>query len=231
MLKYDFHVHSKYSRDSETPLKEILRAAKERKLDGIAICDHDEVKGGLKALEIVRENPKKYGGLNVIPGTEVSTSKGHVLILGVTEKLPSLMTPEETIDMARDLNALSIIAHPYRKSAHGIGYLEGSGADAAETFNSKCITNAANKKAKAEAERLNMPQVGGSDAHIAALVGQGYTLINIETNTEDAVFDAILRRKTIPAGENTPMKIVLNQMKGNVIRRTNLFLKGQRKEV
>ena len=231
MLKYDFHVHSKYSRDSETPLKEILRVAKERNLDGIAICDHDEVKGGLKALEIVRENPKKYGGLNVIPGTEVSTSKGHVLILGVTEKLPSFMTPEETIDMARDLNALSIIAHPYRKSAHGIGYLEGSGADAAETFNSKCITNAANKKAKAEAERLNMPQVGGSDAHIAALVGQGYTLINIETNTEDAVFDAILRRKTIPAGENTPMKIVLNQMKGNVIRRTNLFLKGQRKEV
>jgi len=231
MLKYDFHVHSKYSRDSETPLKEILRVAKERNLDGIAICDHDEVKGGLKALEIVRENPKKYGGLNVIPGTEVSTSKGHVLILGVTEKLPSFMTPEETIDMARDLNALSIIAHPYRKSAHGIGYLEGSGADAAETFNSKCITNTANKKAKAEAERLNMPQVGGSDAHIAALVGQGYTLINIETNTEDAVFDAILRRKTIPAGENTPMKIVLNQMKGNVIRRTNLFLKGQRKEV
>jgi Predicted metal-dependent phosphoesterases (PHP family) len=231
MLKYDFHVHSKYSRDSETPLKEILRVAKERNLDGIAICDHDEVKGGLKALEIVRENPKKYGGLNVISGTEVSTSKGHVLILGVTEKLPSFMTPEETIDMARDLNALSIIAHPYRKSAHGIGYLEGSGADAAETFNSKCITNTANKKAKAEAERLNMPQVGGSDAHIAALVGQGYTLINIETNTEDAVFDAILRRKTIPAGENTPMKIVLNQMKGNVIRRTNLFLKGQRKEV
>ena len=231
MLKYDFHVHSKYSRDSETPLKEILRVAKERNLDGIAICDHDEVKGGLKALEIVRENPKKYGGLNVIPGTEVSTSKGHVLILGVTEKLPSFMTPEETIDMARDLNALSIIAHPYRKSAHGIGYLEGSGADAAETFNSKCITNTANKKAKAEADRLNMPQVGGSDAHIAALVGQGYTLINIETNTEDAVFDAILRRKTIPAGENTPMKIVLNQMKGNVIRRTNLFLKGQRKEV
>jgi len=231
MLKYDFHVHSKYSRDSETPLKEILRVAKERNLDGIAICDHDEVKGGLKALEIVRENPKKYCGLNVIPGTEVSTSKGHVLILGVTEKLPSFMTPEETIDMARDLNALSIIAHPYRKSAHGIGYLEGSGADAAETFNSKCITNTANKKAKAEAERLNMPQVGGSDAHIAALVGQGYTLINIETNTEDAVFDAILRRKTIPSGENTPMKIVLNQMKGNVIRRTNLFLKGQRKEV
>ena len=184
MLKYDFHVHSKYSRDSETPLKEILRVAKERNLDGIAICDHDEVKGGLKALEIVRENPKKYGGLNVIPGTEVSTSKGHVLILGVTEKLPSFMTPEETIDMARDLNALSIIAHPYRKSAHGIGYLEGSGADAAETFNSKCITNTANKKAKAEAERLNMPQVGGSDAHIAALVGQGYTLINIETNTD-----------------------------------------------
>ena len=230
MLKYDFHIHSKYSRDSETPLKEILRAAKERKLDGIAICDHDEVKGGLKAMEIVKSNPEKYGDLTVIPGTEVSTSKGHVLVLGVTEKIPMFMTPEETTDYARDLNALSIIAHPFRKTAHGIGYLQGSGADAAETFNSKCITNGSNKKAAAEAFRLDMPQVGGSDAHIAALVGQGYTLIEIDTNSQDAVFDAILHRKTISAGEKTPPKYVLSQMKGNVVRRTRLLLKGNTRE-
>ena len=230
MLKYDFHIHSRYSRDSETPLKEILHAAKERKLDGLAICDHDEVKGGIKAMKLVRENPDKYGGLIVIPGTEVSTSKGHVLVLGVTEKIPSFMTPEETTDYARDLNALSIIAHPYRKAAHGIGYLEGSGADAAETFNSKCLTNGANKKAKAEAFRLGMPQVGGSDAHIAALVGQGYTMIEIDTNTIDSVFDAVLRGKTIPVGEKTPKKYVLSQAQGNVIRRTRRLLKGQMRE-
>ena len=225
MQKYDFHIHSRYSRDSETPLKEILQTANIKGLNGIAICDHDEVKGGLKALEIVKENPKKYGDLLVIPGTEVSTSKGHVLVLGISEKIPPYMTPEETTDLARDLNALSIIAHPYRKAAHGIGYLEGTGADAAETFNSKCITNGANKKAVKEATRLGMPQTGGSDAHIADLVGRGYTMMEIEENTKENVFDAVLRGKTIPFGEKTPKTIVIRQVKNNIIRRTTEFFK------
>ena len=225
MQKYDFHIHSRYSRDSETPLKEILQTAKIKGLSGIAICDHDEVKGGLKALEIVKENPQKYEDLLVIPGTEVSTSKGHVLVLGISEKIPSFMTPEETTDLARDLNALSIIAHPYRKAAHGIGYLEGTGADAAETFNSKCITNGANKKAVKEATRLGMPQTGGSDAHIADLVGRGYTMMEIEENTKENVFDAVLRGKTIPFGEKTPKTIVIRQVKNNIIRRTTEFFK------
>ena len=208
-----------------------MRAAMEKKLDGIAICDHDEVKGGLKALEIVQANPDKYGGLVVIPGIEVSTSKGHVLALGVTEKIPSLMTPEETTDYARDLNAISIIAHPYRVSAHGIGYLKGAGADAAETFNSKCITNGANKKAQAEAEKIGMPQVGGSDAHIAKLVGQGYTLVDIEVNTPENVFDAILRGKTTPGGDKTPVGVTVNQMGKNVIRKTRLLVNGKSNEI
>ena len=225
MQKYDFHIHSRYSRDSETSLKEILQTAKSNGLSGIAICDHDEIKGGLKAVEIVKKNPEKYGDLLVIPGTEVSTSKGHVLVLGISEKIPAYMTPEETTDYARDLNALSIIAHPYRKAAHGIGYLEGTGADAAETFNSKCITNNANKKAVKEATRLGMPQVGGSDAHVADLVGRGYTLMEVSENTKENVFDAILRGKTIPGGEKTPKFMVLWQVKNNIIRRTTKLLK------
>lgn len=227
MLKYDFHIHSKYSRDSQTPLKAILRAATEQNLDGIAICDHDEVKGGLKALEIVKADPRKYGEMIVLPGTEVSTSKGHLLVLGVTEKIPSFMTPEETTDYARDLNAVSVIAHPFRKSAHGIGYLQGSGADAAETFNSKCLSNRANQKARIEAERLGMPQIGGSDAHIAELVGRGYTLVDTEINTRENIFDAVLRGKTIPAGDHTPPGIVVRQMKRNVVRRARLILNGR----
>jgi predicted metal-dependent phosphoesterase TrpH len=230
MQKYDFHIHSRYSKDSKTPLKDILHAAQNKGLNGIAICDHDEVKGGLKAMEIVRRRPEKYGDLHVIPGTEVSTAKGHMLVLGVSEKIPMFMTPEETADYARDLNALSIIAHPYRKAAHGIGYIEGIGADAVETFNSKCLTNGANNKARKEAQRLNMPQVGGSDAHFAELVGQGYTLIDVQENTQESIFKAIRSGKTIPRGEKTPKKIVVGQIKTNIIRRTQLFFKRNEME-
>ncbi|MDV0444906.1 hypothetical protein MmiAt1_04520 [Methanimicrococcus sp. At1] len=227
MLKYDFHVHSKYSKDCKTPLKDILNAAKAKNLSGIAICDHDEIKGGLKALEIVKENPKKYGDLIVIPGIEVSTSKGHILVLGVTEKIPPYMTPEETTDMARELNAVSIAAHPFRKAAHGIGYLKGSGVDAAETFNSKCLTNSANNRARRVAENLGMPQVGGSDAHIAELVGQGYTLADVGANSQESIFDAILRGATIPGGEKTPKEVVANQIRKNIFRRTRMLLNGK----
>ncbi|WNY25960.1 hypothetical protein MsAc7_15320 [Methanolapillus millepedarum] len=212
-------------------LKDILRTAKEKNLNGIAICDHDEIKGAFKAMELVREFPEKYGGVVVIPGIEVSTAKGHILALGVFEKIPPKMTPEETTDYARDLGALSIIAHPFRKSAHGIGYIEGAGADAVETFNSKSITNGANKKAEKEANRLNMPKTGGSDAHIAELVGQGYTKIDVPDNTADSVISAILQQKTVPGGELTPYSVVARQMGGNVIRRTKLLFKRQFHEV
>jgi len=225
MQKYDFHIHSQYSKDSATPLKDILRAAQNKELNGIAICDHDEVKGGLKAMEIVRSDPEKYGNLLVIPGTEVTTSKGHMLVLGVSEKIPPFMTPEETADYARNLNALSIIAHPYRKAAHGIGYIEGIGADAVETFNSKCLTNSANNKARKEAERLNMPQVGGSDAHFEELIGQGYTLIDARENTQESVFEAIRAGKTTACGEKTPKTIVIGQIQKNIVRRTRSFFK------
>ena len=224
MQKYDFHIHSQYSKDSKTPLKDILHAAQNKGFSGIAICDHDEVKGGLKAMEIVRRHPKKYENFIVIPGTEVSTNKGHMLVLGVSEKIPMFMTPEETADYARDLNALSVIAHPYRKAAHGIGYIEGIGADAVETFNSKCLTNGANNKARKEAQRLKMPQLGGSDAHFAELVGQGYTLIDAEENTQESVFKAVRDGKTIACGEKTPKRIVIGQIRTNIIRRTRLFL-------
>ncbi|MDV0447761.1 hypothetical protein MsAg5_16750 [Methanosarcinaceae archaeon Ag5] len=231
MFKFDLHIHSQYSRDSKAPLEDILRTAKEKGLDGIAICDHDEIEGAYKAMALVREFPEKYGGLVVIPGIEVSTAKGHILALNVSEKIPPMMTPEETTDYARDLGALSIIAHPFRKSAHGIGYVEGAGADAVETFNSKSTTNGANQKADQEADRLKMPKTGGSDAHIAELVGRGYTNIDATENTTEAVLEAIRQGKTIPGGELTPYSVVVRQMGGNVIRRTKRFFKMQFHEV
>ncbi|WNY26540.1 PHP domain-containing protein [Methanolapillus ohkumae] len=225
MLKFDLHVHSQYSRDSKAPLKDILRTAWGKGLDGIAICDHDAIEGGQKAQKMVQSSSRRDDFL-VIPGIEVSTSKGHMLVLGVSEMIPAGMTPEETADYARDLGALSILAHPFRKSAHGIGYIDGIGADAVETFNSKSFFNGANLRAQKEADRLNLPKTGGSDAHIAELVGCGYTEIDAGENTMEAVFQAILHKKTNPCGQLTPHSVVARQMGKNVIRRTKNILKG-----
>jgi len=43
-MKYDLHIHSKYSSDGVLGLEKIVKIAMKRGLDGIAITDHDTIK-------------------------------------------------------------------------------------------------------------------------------------------------------------------------------------------
>ena len=46
-MKYDLHIHSKYSSDGIMDVKDIMKIAIKRGLNGIAITDHNTIKGGL----------------------------------------------------------------------------------------------------------------------------------------------------------------------------------------
>jgi len=48
-MKYDLHIHSKYSYDGVLEPKDIVKIAIKRGLDGIAITGYNTVKGALKA--------------------------------------------------------------------------------------------------------------------------------------------------------------------------------------
>jgi predicted metal-dependent phosphoesterase TrpH len=226
-MKFDLHVHSDHSNDSKSSHDDILEVARKRRLEGLAICDHDTVEGGLacekRALELGLE-------ITVIPGVEVTSSKGHILVLGVRENIEPLLSPEETIHRARKLGGTVIIPHPFKQSSHGIGSFEGLDIDAVEVFNSRCLFNNANRKAAIEAERLGIPGVAGSDSHIPEMVGQAYTEIEVSENTLEAVLRAIREGKVAPAGKNTPTPVILEQMSGSAKRklkkRFGKFLKG-----
>ena len=71
-IKIDPHIHSIYS-DGYGRIEEILRIAKLKNLDGIAITDHNTIKGYLKAKQI--NNDKQF---IIIPGIEVETDAGHI---------------------------------------------------------------------------------------------------------------------------------------------------------
>lgn len=215
-MKFDLHVHSRYSKDSKASLDDILNAALEKGLDGFAICDHDTIEGGIAC-----EKRAKELGLNitVIPGVEVSSSKGHILVLGTRKNIEPLLSPEETIERARQLGGVVIIPHPYKQSSHGIGDFEGLDIDAVEVFNSRCLFNDANRKAEIEANRLGIPGVAGSDSHIPEMVGQAYTEIDASENTLEAVLMTIKEGKVAPAGKNTPRNVILEQMSGSVKRK------------
>ena len=66
-MKYDLHIHTNYSKCSNLKPREILKMAKKRGLDGIAVADHDTMKGG---IAVFKENKNK--NLEVIKGEEIT---------------------------------------------------------------------------------------------------------------------------------------------------------------
>ncbi len=208
-MRFDLHVHSCFSKDSNADIDEILYHAKKIGLDGLAICDHDTRQGGLVCAQRVKEL-----GLDliIIPGVEVSSSRGHILVLNASGDIEPGLTPEDTIKKAKELGACVIIPHPFKLTSHGIGYVEGLDADAVEVLNSRCVTGGPNKKAKQAAEEFGYPQTGGSDAHEPKMVGCSYTEVDVTERTLEAVLQAIRNGSVRAGGRRTPIPYVIKQM-------------------
>jgi predicted metal-dependent phosphoesterase TrpH len=214
MLVCDLHVHTRYSRDGESSVEEILKKAEEAGLDAIAITDHDTVDGIKHALSV----PSK---VLVIPGIEVSTRQGHLLILGITEVVPAGLDVVDTVNIARGMGALLILPHPYHIWRHGVGRKKKAGlavVDAIEVFNSRYIVGSANSKAARIARRMGKPCVGGSDAHNAKYVGYGRTYVDAEKNVA-SILDAIRAGNVSCGGKKTPLRTYTRQSLSNTWRK------------
>ncbi|MDI6897223.1 PHP domain-containing protein [Methanocella conradii] len=206
MLRFDLHVHTSYSQDGLSSVEEVLKAAAAAGLDGVAITDHDTTAGAIHALEIV---DRVAPGLLVIPGIEVSTRSGHLIVLGVTRDIPARMSVQETIKEAKRLGGTIVVPHPYNRPRHGMPIPEG--ADAAEVYNSRHILGLHNRIALRRARDLGLPGVAGSDAHQASLVGSAITLIKAD-KTVNSVLESIKQGKTSIDVEKTPLHIYAFQM-------------------
>jgi len=210
MLTCDLHVHSNFSRDGESSIEEILKQAEAAGLDAVAITDHDSVDGAKKALMCATT-------VLVIPGIEVSTRQGHLLVLGVTELVPAGLDVIATVEIARKMGAVAVLPHPYHIWRHGVARRKKAGmnaVDAVEVFNSRYIVGSANMKAARIARRLGKPCVGGSDAHNARFVGFGRTYVDSERNVP-AILDAIRAGKVSCGGRKTPLRTYTRQSINN----------------
>jgi predicted metal-dependent phosphoesterase TrpH len=153
----------------------------------------------------------------IIPGIEVSTKQGHLLVLGVTDVIPAGLDVIITVEIARRMGALAILPHPYHVWRHGVARRKKAGmdvVDAVEVFNSRYIVGSANTKAARIAKRLGKPCVGGSDAHNARFVGFGRTYVDAEKNVP-AILDAIRAGKVSCGGKRTPLRTYTRQSINN----------------
>ncbi|AAB90733.1 MULTISPECIES: PHP domain-containing protein [Archaeoglobus] len=184
MLRAELHVHSSFS-DGRDGVRKILEAAVEKKLEVIAITDHDTVQGSLEAIDIVKE---EHLPLKVLPGCEVTASTGHVLVYGITKDIEPRMSVEETCKIARELGGVCFLAHPFDFIRKGSVRLKDfKMVDGIETFNAKSYFNFL---AKRYAKKLSKPEIAGSDAHSARAVGLAINYLPDEFDLLNALFHA-----------------------------------------
>jgi len=103
-LKIDLHVHTFYSGDALTSPEEAVLWAARVGLDGLAITDHDTMRGARRALELGRRR-----GLLVLPGLEVETRGGHILAICPSEPVRPGLGLEEALDAIEVFNASDIL--------------------------------------------------------------------------------------------------------------------------
>lgn len=220
MLRFDLHVHTIFSKDGHDRVEDILLAAVKKGLDGIAITDHDTTEGARYAIEVAK---KITPGLIVIPGEEVSTRSGHLIVLGITQDIPPRMPVKDTIAMARKMGGTIVVPHPDQRLRHGMKIPPG--ADAVEVFNSRYILGYHNFFAKRRARLRMLPGVAGSDAHTATMVGTAITEIDADDRTVEAVLRAIRDGKTRTKVKKTPMYVYLSQIGKGWVRKIKAVMK------
>lgn len=174
-MKYDLHIHSKYSYDSFLKPETIIKIARKRGLDGVAVTDHNTIKGGLKTAQI-----NNYDDFEVIIGSEIKTEFGDIVGLFLTSEIKTIFF-KEVIDEIKDQNGISILAHPYRQYNSPEKLIEK--IDAIEGFNARS-TKKQNQLAVNLGKKFKKSIIGGSDSHSYLEIGKGYTILDSENLKE-----------------------------------------------
>ena len=189
MISADLHLHTAYSDDSTiTPKILVEKLLAHSFIKVAAVTDHDTTRG----ISAVRELASAFSDILIIPGVEISTTQGDMLILGAEETPTKPWTAENVVDYARENGCVSVIAHPYREYGMGDAAIDYK-VDAIETLNG-ASPSLANKAAQDLAKLMGLPGIAGSDAHQPLELCTVYTEIDAPLNIDD-ILDAIKKGK------------------------------------
>ena len=182
MGRADLQLHSDLG-DGLSSIGEILDSAERAGLDVIALTDHDDIRGSfaLRDLAARRSSP-----VEVVPGVEVTTRSGHLLVLWIEDEVPMFCPLADALARVHRAGGVAIVPHPlsYLTFSIGEGALRQLAAygeaarmvDAIEVRNPSYAGRVrASRAAWLNAHVLRIAETGSSDAHHAALVGTCWT--------------------------------------------------------
>ena len=180
----DLHLHTALG-DGLPELPELLAYVEEQTdLDVIAVTEHDQVEAALRLRELHARGRYRF---EVVVGAEITTLEGHLLALFVEEPVPSLRPLARTIDAIHAQGGLCVVPHPLSYLTRSIGRhgleriarrrADGVWFDGIELANPSPAGRATVGRARLLNEsHLELPVIGGSDAHVLPAVGCGRTV-------------------------------------------------------
>ncbi len=204
-VKIDLHTHTSHgSACSYMDPDQLILRAKAVGLGGVCITEHDHV-WDVRAIERLAE---RHDFL-VIGGAEVSTDCGHVLVYGLHQSVRDIYYLDDLRRMVEAAGAVMIMAHPFRYEPNLVDvftrlrndedWLDDlceramfQGLDALEICNGRSGFREQDLAALV-ANRLNLRQTGGSDAHAALEVGSCYSVF-ADTIRDEEDFIARIKR-------------------------------------
>jgi len=209
MSKADLHIHTRVS-DGLATIEQVLEYVEHQTdLDVIAVTDHEDVTGGLRARELAAKRQLRF---EVVPGVEVTTLQGHLVALFVERGPKSFRRVESTLEMIHNEGGVAVAPHPMSwltrsLSERTIDRLAqrnepGLTFDAIELGNPSPAGRVTRDRALRLNRRWRFASVGGSDAHHLVHVGSGWT--EFAGRTAEDLKSAILAREVVPGTRSYP---------------------------
>lgn len=195
-LRLDLHVHTRCSSDAQSTIPEINRRCRELGLDGYAVCDHD-------SIDALVEAKASAEGLVVLPGQEITARGAHIVCLDPSEVIPARLSIVETVERIHRQGATAVLAHPYAIPRSFVRFREAeeAGFDLVEVANATQVPfGLVMGWNRGLAEKLCLPQTGGSDSHIPETFGRAYTVVESSSREPEDVIKAIREGRTRAEG-------------------------------
>ena len=178
----DMHMHTLYS-DGVMEVQAVLdRVEHATDLDLIAITDHERIDGALRAQELHAAGDYHF---SLVVGEEITTRRGHLLALFLTERIPALRPLEETIERVHAQGGIAIAPHPMAPLTPSLGRRSlvrlhrdpdlSHRLDAIEMLNPSVAGRARRPHRRALNQVMELAAVGNSDAHVLEHIGTGWT--------------------------------------------------------
>jgi hypothetical protein len=193
----DAHIHTNSSHDSTISISQLREGIIASGLNAIAVTDHDNMEGykRVKSSGLFRE-------IIVIPGVEVTTDSGDVIILGL-EDPPFSKDTRDLVDKTHALGGVVVAPHPFDARRPSLGNGCGNlSIDLVEIANGRCNTST-NRLAKEYAGYMRLPGIGGSDAHDKREIGSVLTVLEADKGL-DSILAALKKGGRVLSRQRRP---------------------------